>query len=396
MSRGPALVLVDSAGNEVGVIDISGTKYLQAEVKRLVDALPSGTNIVGLVGVDPAQKGGLAEQATLATRASEATVATLSTEATLELNRLLLVSLDAKDFATQTTLATRASEVTLAAADTKLGTIDGVLDSIKDTDGIKKITDQLPSGTNEIGAVKQGTKATGTGAWPQALYDVAGNPVAVIIDNSIYRLETRSKLAGQVLGAGAEVDVTTIADVNIPAEHRLQTEARLAPGSIVSVGVTFPPNPAALYVEFLKSGGSENMLVNGSVTPVVFEWQPPATKAVAVQQMLVVFTADDFSFDGASFGPNAVLTNGIRFDLDIGGVVTEIFNIMQNEDYLRVPGRIPLVNNTGPKDVLGVAFNFGGLVVDQNADDKILITVRDNLTGVKLKYLTATIFGTEV
>jgi len=111
---------------------------------------------------------------------------------------------------------------------------------------------------------------------------------------------------------------------------------------------------------------------------------------------LVVFTADDFSFDGASFGPNAILTNGIRFDLDIGGVVTEIFNIMQNEDYLRVPGRIPLVNNTGPKDVLGVAFNLGGLVVDQSADDKILITIRDNLTGVKLKYLTATIFGTEV
>jgi len=49
----------------------------------------------------------------------------------------LLKALKAKDFATQTTLAAALTELT----------------AIKDTDGIKKITDPLPAGTNEIGEV---------------------------------------------------------------------------------------------------------------------------------------------------------------------------------------------------------------------------------------------------
>ena len=53
-------------------------------------------------------------------------------------------------------LSTRATETTLSAADTKLGTIDSTLDSIKDTDGIKKITDALPTGDNWIGRVRLG------------------------------------------------------------------------------------------------------------------------------------------------------------------------------------------------------------------------------------------------
>lgn len=195
--------------------------------------------------------------------------------------------------------------------------------------------------------------------------DTAGNAVGVVLDSSVYRL---------------------------------QTEARLAPGSTVSLGTSIPADPADLIVAFLEdSGGSEHCLVDGSVTPQTFEYQPNTGITIAVQELLIVFTADDFSFDGASFGPNPALTNGIRIELDIGGTVTEIFNIKQNEDFLRVPGRIPLVNNTGPKDVLGAAFNFGGLLrLDQTADDKIIVTVRDDLSGIKLKYLTFTVYGVEV
>lgn len=59
-----------------------------------------------------------------------------------------------------------ATQATLLAADTKLGTIDAVLDSIKDTAGIKKITDQLPAGVNLIGkaTVQSGAKGTSAAA----------------------------------------------------------------------------------------------------------------------------------------------------------------------------------------------------------------------------------------
>jgi len=113
--------------------------------------------------------------------------------------------------------------------------------------------------------------------------------------------------------------------------------------------------------------------------------------------MLIVFTADDFEFNGASFGPNTLLTNGIVVELVQNSVVTELFNIKQNEDFLRTPGRLPLVNNTGQKDVLSSTFAFGGLVkLDASTSDIIRVRVRDNLTSVKLKYLTATGYATKV
>lgn len=229
------------------------------------------------------------------------------------------------------------------------------------------------------------------------IYDMNGNPASIIEDNSIWRLETRSTLVGQVQGAGIEKKVTTIEDSQDSSEHRLQTEARLAPGSTVSIGTSIPADPAALEISFVTNSGDEDLLVNGSGTPVVFEYQPSTGVVMAIQNLLVVFTADDFTFDGSSFGPNSSLTNGVKVEIDVGGTVTEIFNIKQNEDFLRVPGRLPLVNNTGPKDVLGVSFEFGGLVkLDEAADDKIIITVRDNLTSTKFKYFTATVYGAEV
>lgn len=63
----------------------------------------------------------------------------------------LLTTIDADTSNLDVLLSTRATEATLLAADGRLTTIDAVLDSIKDVDGIKKITDALPVGGNLIG-----------------------------------------------------------------------------------------------------------------------------------------------------------------------------------------------------------------------------------------------------
>lgn len=248
-------------------------------------------------------------------------------------------------------------------------------------------------GTN-VSRVKTNT----SGRVEQVLYDGAGNPVAVILDNSIYRLETRTTVVGQALGAGAEKKVTIIDDLEVANEVRLQTESRLAPGSQVNIGTVIPADPATLYLGFMEdSGGSENLLVNGDPTPVEFSFVPDAGVVVSLQSVLLVFTADDFSFDGASFGPNSKLTNGISIEVTVNSVNSPIFTIFQNEDFLRIPGRLPLVNNTGPKDLLGAVLVFGGLIqlVGDNGD-KITVTVQDDLTSVKLKYLTATMYGIDI
>lgn len=348
MSDSPAVILYDADAHPVAVV-LDGSTYRLSAASKI-------------------------------SRASDGAYINPASEEKLEAARALLGTIDGDTSNLDVALSTRATETTLG--------------SIKDTDGVKKITDQLPAGTNEIGKVAQGTKAAGDGGWPQVLYDAAGHPVAVVLDNSIYRLETRSTLTGQIKGAGAEQKVTTISDVETANEMRLQTEARLAPGSQVSIGTAIPSNPGDLKIEFLKNVSAYSMLVDGSTTPVVFSFGPDAGTVLTLQSLLVVFTSDDFSFDGASFGPNTLLTNGILVETYIDTVATEIFNIKQNEDFLRVPGRIPLVNNTGPKDVLGVSFDFGGLIRLTQADGDLLrVTIRDDLTSVKLKYLTATAYG---
>jgi hypothetical protein len=166
---------------------------------------------------------------------------------------------------------------------------------------------------------------------------------------------------------------------------------------VTTIGSDIPADPSAFILQFCENGGSENLRVDGSVTPVAFEKGPTVTDEVwSIRELLLTFTADDFSFDGLSFGPNPKLTNGFKIEIVKNSVATEVFNVVQNEDFLRVPGRTPLVNNTGPKDVLGAALSFQGLVLDEATSDVVRVTVRDDLTSVKLKYLAATLFAVKV
>jgi hypothetical protein len=166
---------------------------------------------------------------------------------------------------------------------------------------------------------------------------------------------------------------------------------------VTTIGTDVPSDPSALVLEFAKNGGSEDLLVNGSVTPVNFDIGPTTTDEVwSLREILLTFAADDFSFDGDSFGPVTKLTNGVDIEIIKDGVTTSVFMVHQNEDFLRVPGRTPLVNNTGPKDVLGAAIAFQGLVLEEATSDLVRVKVQDNLTSVKLQYLTATIFAVKV
>lgn len=457
MSRTPASVLYEAAGNALKIVT-DGADYLLAVAAKLRNA--AGTIINP--ATEDKQDSAITKLTSLDGKdfATQTTLSTLATEAKLELVRALLETIDADtsvlagvDFATQTTLAafkaafdardlatqttlaavlvdtgqieallttidvdtsnldvllsTRATEATLLSADGRLTTIDAVLDSIKDTDGIKKITDELPAGTQDIGSVRL-RDILGNGinsvlnnairrleARSSITSPDGASDVAVVTDNSINRLETRTAIVGQVEGAGSEVKATIIADTEESAQKRLQTEARIAPGSTVNIGTGIPANPADLVLQFLEDGtSSEDMLVNGSGTPVNFDFGADPTDELSIEQLLLVFAADDFEFDGASFGPNIALTNGIEVQTIINSITTTIFTIKQNEDFLRIPGRPPIVNNTGPKDILAAAFGFGGVVkLAAGSSDKIRVRVQDNLTSVKFKYLTGTVYA---
>ena len=145
-----------------------------AGIKKIVAPLPAGTNNIGDVDVvSSALPQGAATEATLATRATSAAQTDGSQKTQVVDDTGDKLEIDAAGRAAiqnqpnmDVALSTRATEATLLAADGRLTTIDAVLDSIKDAEGIKKITDQLPAGTNEIGAVAQGTRAAAASGWP--------------------------------------------------------------------------------------------------------------------------------------------------------------------------------------------------------------------------------------
>ena len=153
-----------------------------------------------------------------------------------------------------------------------------------------------------------------------------------------------------------------------------------------------PLNPAISVIEFLKYSSNENMLVDGT-TPKIFSYSPAEGVIVAVNEILLVFSVENFVLDGESFGSIAKLTNGIKIESNVSSTIVELFNIKQNEDFFRIPGRAPILNNMGAKEMVYASFLFSGLVRLTGTSDDMRITIRDDLTSNLFKYLTATLYG---
>lgn len=465
-------------------------------IKAIIDPLPAGTNNIGDVDLASAIPAG-ANIIGLIKLVDTGGVNVLAVDAS---GRAAIQDPPNLDVA----LSTRATEATLLAADGRLTTIDAVLDSIKDVDGIKKITDPVVIGTGDVGIgrvkVWDGTEVADVYPDDGVNYLAAGKSNKVDPNNSsVAQLGNGGVFAGTATDVSnySSVAVTLHSDQNsaldgmkfqfsidgtnwddsynfnlifaqgstrrfqfpITAQYfrvhytngttpttafRVQTilhreniltsihrvedvvredrSAQIVKSVLIAqregalntsfypvqadisgnlkvttIGADIPPDPTAFVLEFLENGGSNNMRVDGSVTPVIFSKGPTVTNEQwSLRELLLTFTADDFSFDGLSFGPNSALTNGFILEIVKNSITTPVFTVKQNEDFLRVPGRTPLVNNTGPKDVLGASLSFDGLILSQSTGDYVQIRVRDDLTSIKLKYLTATMFATRV
>jgi len=121
-------------------------------------------------------------------------------------------------------LSVAGSQVNPATEDT-LDTVDSVLDSIKDTDGIKKITDALPAGTNEIGRVRG------------FLYDDVNNVALAVAPEVTIPANTRGLL---LLGQGYDGKAYP---------PLISEEGRVSVSSA-------PPSPPPGTTEFVLSGDS--------------------------------------------------------------------------------------------------------------------------------------------
>ena len=186
-----------------------------------------------------------------------------ATETKLETVRALLATIDADTSNLDVLLSTRATEATLAAQRADIASllvnsadIETILTAIRDSAGIKKITDQLPAGTNEIGKVKQGTKAALKDAWPTVLTDDDGNAFSSSLDVGVRRQE----IAGKVSIVGASPPPAT-------NSFSVFADTPLIVGSADSTFVI--PTGETLHVQQMTAGNESPL--KGSSVEIIYD-----------------------------------------------------------------------------------------------------------------------------
>ena len=274
------------------------------------------------------------------------------------------------------------------------------LAAIKDTDGVKKIVDALPTGDNWIGKTKIGDGTNVTDVLDVAgvkrlrveasqpagelhnvvLYDSAGHPVGVVLDGTIYRLQTDSKVAK---GESSLVHL----DAVDTAAGRGRLQATLySPGGDP---VAFPSISGNIRNDFAKNGGSASLLVDGSVTPKEFTYTADATYDIGIQEIHFTLVSNSITFGSEYFGATSgPLTNGLLVQVTTAAGTTDLYNLVQNESFVNFssPGGFQWIVSS--KDLLSSAYVIGGgLVLRGDTADKVTVTVRDDIdsAGVYLK-----------
>lgn len=140
-----------------------------------------------------------------------------------------------------------------------------------------------------------------------------------------------------------------------------------------------------LYKYLRESGGSEDMAVNGSSTPVVFEYEVPAQRALLLEK--ITLSIENAGITPSNFGGVSALSNGLLIQaVDAENVVlldyTDSVPIKNLADFLSIGGSgAKLFDDSLGVDAMGITIPFGSLDA-LKAGEKIRIVVQDNLTGM--------------
>ena len=247
-----------------------------------------------------------------------------------------------------------ATEPTAIAAKGVLDTIDAAIASVKDTDGVKKITDALPAGTNKLGTIEISDSI------------LAG-------DNTIGRVKL--------------TDGTNVAGVD--ANNQLK---------VIAAANTIPAVLANFVDTELLNGAASHMGVDGSVTPVEFSYTPGVGETISLTELRFVFVSDDILWDPTKFGTEAALTNGMAIKIKTNGVETTLRTIKTNIDFLKLASADGVYSDlSGAKDILIASLYMGGSILLKNSTtDHIKVVISDDMDKGSYQSLTATIKGSKV
>lgn len=183
---------------------------------------------------------------------------------------------------------------------------------------------------------------------------------------------SRDESKVEVVGA---TDGTSIGNVG----DRLKVDAQISS--------QIPTNVRAIYfIDYLRNAGSALMSVNGSVTPVNFDFTPASSETWYLEQMSI-FIQDTGTMNATNFGSISALTNGIEILARSNGTEYTVSNIKNNESIAHIfnEGKLP-----GPSSgfietsdaYLGTVFFRNPILLQNSTSDYARVKVRDNLGGI--------------
>ena len=140
--------------------------------------------------------------------------------------------------------------------------------------------------------------------------------------------------------------------------------------------------------KFLLNAASRDMAVNGSVTPVVFEWENTTGVTVYVHRMLIYY-ADAGTFDANLYANGAILTNGIEFK-HVNAADEVILDLMDgfpvktNSHWsaLCYDWQYNAVGTGDNTASVRWTFDKAGKSIQVADGEKLQMTINDNLTGL--------------
>lgn len=209
------------------------------------------------------------------------------------------------------------------------------------------------------------------------LYDENGNPVGVVLDGSIYRLQTEAKLA-----VGSKVILTD-------GVH----EAGITSGGRLAVDVS--RDARGVVTEYLKNGSSAEMAVDGDPTPQEFVWNPGSND---VEGAALAFVIEDSTIRfGDDFGGIDALTNGVLLTIKASDVTYTLADIQRTRELsqLASPGGFDVY--AANPDHLRAELSLEGFLFKASGtyptDDYVKVTIRDDID--RLSHMSALFKGRE-
>jgi hypothetical protein len=173
-------------------------------------------------------------------------------------------------------------------------------------------------------------------------------------------------------GLGAEVK-------NEGGVNRLQVSGTIATAAV-----------SDLFLDYAKNGGSEDMAVDGSTTPVVFEiTAPTSSKDLLIQELRVAGNDNGIKF-GQFMGINQELTTGIILTIKSEDQVFTWPAFKSTDDLKHLftfrGGKWLLDIQSGRDDLVASTIFDPAIVLKAQGtyatDDYIRFTVNDNLTNI--------------